>query len=140
MPAEADPSVPPPGSEHRDDLTITAETRILRRIPPGRSWVQLDPESGDFQPTSGNFDNHDSGTGTSVDIWEGDRTPENMLTDEHRGFGVVSLTVEEIRCQGLGVIRWPEPDNPFHALLQGPKPGKVKKSLKRSARWEIQPQ
>lgn len=94
----------------------------MRRIPP----KQVARDTSPLRPASSNFENSPDGTGTSVDIWEADCGPENTLAG-HPGFGLVVLTVQDVREQG--VIRWPVPGNQHHALLQGKKTQGVRRRL-----------
>ena len=84
-----------PGDIFNDDETISPQTEVLRRIPPDR--IVLDEP--DHRPQSGNFSNHSDGTGTSVSILAEGRNPLDVLEDLE-GFGLVKLTVQDIRDAG----------------------------------------
>jgi hypothetical protein len=84
------------------------------------------------------FDNSPDGSGTSVDIVEAIGQYEKTLQG-HEGFGLVCLTVEQIRSVGLGIKRAPIPGNPQHAILLGPKK-KVKRELAKMAEWIKRPE
>ena len=119
-----------PGDELIDDASIPNETRILRRIAP--TQVKMD---GDIaRPQSDAFSNSPDGSGTSVDIWEGDLQPEDTLAG-HDGFGLVWLTVADVRAAGLGVIRNKIPGNPHHTLIQGKKTKGKQRQMARAGRW-----
>jgi hypothetical protein len=63
---------------------------------------------------------------------------EKTLKD-HEGFGLVVLTVEQIRSVGLGIKRDPVPGNPEHAVLLGPKKASRRKKLAKMAVWIKRP-
>ena len=123
-----------PGDVYDHDETISPETKVLRRIPPDKI-VEGDPNQ---RPQSGNFSNHRNGTGTSVSIWVEGTDPLNLLA-EHEGFGVVSLTVRDIRDAGLGIIRAQSPDDPHHAHIQGKKTSAARRGLAEAAVWIRRP-
>ncbi len=135
MPETDGENGPPPGDDNHNDRTIDSGLRVLRRIPPGK--ITKDLAGGPSRPQSGNFENHPDGSGTSVDIWEAQRVPTDLLQDGLEAFGVVSLSIEDIRQLDLGVIRWPLDGNPHHAHLQGRKTGGKRKRLAKLANWEI---
>ncbi len=113
-----------------DTVSITDETRLLRRIPPGRTKkgeLGLRPQSDCFSDPPGS-------TGMSVDVWEDARNPEDLLVG-HDGFGVVWITVGDVRKLGLEIVRDRQPDNPYHALVQGKKTTGIKRRLAVAARW-----
>ena len=125
-------AAPPNGDELKDDSKISSDTKVLRRIPPEK----IKPKTR--IPSSDNFSNHYDGSGTSVTIWADGVTPDDVLKD-HESFGLVALTVAEIRAQGLGIIRAPLPDNPNHAHLQGKKTTGKKRRLAAAAEWIREP-
>ncbi len=119
-----------PGDELIDDASIPNETRILRRVAP--TQVKM---AGDIvRPQSNAFSNSPDGRGTSIDIWDGDRQPEGTLAG-HDGFGLVWLTVADVRAAGLGVIRNKIPGNPHHTLIQGKKTKGIQRQLATAAHW-----
>lgn len=131
---------PPPqaalsGEQYQDDPNIPDNAKLLRRIPGGR----FTEKAGARVPNSDCFKNSSDGTGTSIDIWEDDWSPQKCLEGQAEGFGVVAVTAGQLRGLGIGVIRAPLPDNPHHALLQGPKGKKTLKKLAKLCEWEIMP-
>jgi len=91
--------------------------------------------TGDIaRPQSDAFSNSPDGSATSVDIWEGDRQPEDTLAG-HDDFGLVWLTVADVRAAGLGVIRNKIGGNPHHALIQGKKTKGKQRKLASVACW-----
>lgn len=128
----------PDGDEHIDDPELGDDLRVLRRIRPSEVVKEQD------RPSSSNFYNDKEGKGTSVDLWEPDRRPDDVLKG-HDGYGVVSISIGEIRRIGktkghpLGVIRVPQHNNRHHAHIQGRKTGSIRSALANAARWEIRP-
>lgn len=123
------------GDEYDDDDSIPRETKLLRRIAPG----QVTKDDHKERPRSNAFANHPDGSGTSVDIWETGREPADMLVD-YDDFGLVWLTVGDVRDAELGVIRAEQSDNPHHAHIQGRKTTARKRRLAKAARWIKQPE
>lgn len=121
--------------EQANAASITDETRLLRRIPPGRT---VEGESG-RRPQSDCFSDPPGGAGMSVDIWEQGREPDDLLVG-HDGFGVVWVTVGDVRKLGLEVVRDRHPDNPYHALVRGKKTSGIKRRLAVAARWFRMPE
>lgn len=120
--------------ECADDPAISPETKLLRRIPPGR-WRK---DASDPRPDSDNFSIDQDGTGTSVDIWEGELPPEECL-EGHEGFGLVSIKVEDVLNAGLTVRRIPIDGNDHHAEIQGKRNKRVKRKLAAASRWIKRP-
>ena len=121
-----------PGEVFKDDPTIPPEMRVLHRVHPNN---YVDSED---RPASSEFDNSSDGSGTSADLMEDDDQPERTLAG-HEGFGLVALTVADIRAAGLGVVRNPVEGNPQHVLIQGPKKRAAKRTLARQAEWIKRP-
>src|SRR3546814_4548338 len=119
---------PPPGHEELDDDDIPPDAILARRVY--WRWVEWpDPEE---RLTSEAFSDSPDGTGTSVDIVEGARLPEDSLVG-HPGHGLVTLTAADVRELGLGVIRVPQAGNVDHCQLQGRKKKTRKRDLNRAA-------
>jgi hypothetical protein len=115
-----------------DDPSIPANTKILRRIP---AFHYHAPED---RPASPAFNNSPDGSGTSVDIMASDEQCAKTLQG-HEDFGLVSLTVGQIRSVGLGIKRAPVDGNPQHAILLGPKK-RVGRKLAMMAVWVKRPE
>ena len=124
-----------PGDIFGDDETISPETVVLRRIPPGR----IVSDGLDQRPQSGNFSNHPDGTGTSVSILAEGRDPLDVL-EGLEGFGLVKLTVKDIRDAELGIVHHPLPDDPLHAHIQGSKTTARKRRLAMASIWIKRPE
>lgn len=63
---------------------------------------------------------------------------EDVL-DGYQGFGLVSLPVGSVRNQDQIVVRKPLPDNPAHGEVIGRKTRGVRRALKQSAVWIVEP-
>jgi len=74
-----------------------------------------------------------------MDVWEGDWSPQKCLEGHSEGFGVVAITAGKLRQLGIGIVRAPLPDNPYHVVLQGPKGKKTLKKLAKLCEWEVMP-
>ena len=122
------------GDQIDDDASILPDTRVLRRIPPGRVAKKTPTK----RPQTDNFKNSRDDTGTSVSVWEKANSPDKVLRG-HKGFGLVSLTVGDIRDAGLGIVRAPNPEDPHHAHIQGKKTGAAKRGLAKAAVWISRP-
>jgi hypothetical protein len=124
------------GDVDDDDVSIPDEMRVLRRIPPGMTAPK---DANSRRPSSDNFCNDpEDGSGTSVDLWDGTEDPLASL-EGHDGFGLVSITVGEIRATGLGVCPAPLDDNPRHAVIQGRKTDGIMRRLARASVWIREP-
>ena len=122
------------GDTFRDDKSISSDVKLLRRIPPGETRAS---PSG-LIPRSNNFSNDANGGGTSVDIWEDGREPEDLLVG-HENFGLVWVTVGDLREAELGIVRDQLRDNPHHALIQGRKTKSRLRRLARASNWIREP-
>ena len=124
------------GDEFDDDGSIPSEAKVLRRIPPGRFVEDRDGP----RPQSDNFSNSPDGTGTSVTILAEGIDPRELL-EGHDGFGLVSLSVQDIRDAGLGIVRKPiVGGDQNHAHIQGKKKKKIERQLAGAAEWIVMPE
>lgn len=125
---------------HTDDPTIAPDDPLWRRIPP--TWVVFDENLGRKRPTSAAFDNARNGSAMSVvlgrTVQESGRTPESALAS-HRDFLLASITAGLARQLGQIVARDPLPDEPAHAVVAGPKTGRVRTTFARQAIWILPP-
>ena len=115
-----------------DDPSITDETKVLRRVVPGRySRTSGIPEEGTFRKDG-------DGTGTSVTLWLSDEDL-NITRAPHPDFGVVSLYVSEFRKLGLSIAYVDEPGNPNHCEVFGDRTKGNRVQLAKAARWVAYP-
>ncbi len=66
------------------------------------------------------------------------RTPEDVLA-AFDGYGLAAITAGSARAFKQGVSATPEPDEPAHASVFGPKTGSTKKGMAKAARFLIAP-
>lgn len=111
-----------------DDLTISDQARLLRRVPPHQVI--------DGQPYSRNF-NHSATekTGWSCTLWESNQDLDYLM-NEHEHFGCVRIKAGDLRSEGLQIIRVPLPNNPNHCEVFGPMTSKAQaRKLCGKATW-----
>jgi hypothetical protein len=128
-------------ADYEDDHDIRDDETVLRRVPP--QWIKNDVTTNDLIPSSGAFqDRKESGAmsvGLLSEIRARDLGPEVMLAGYGPAYGLVSLSVREVRALGQGVVRAPTDAEPWHALVFGPKPKKVQAALKLGCEWVVRP-
>ncbi|MCI0560009.1 MAG: hypothetical protein MN733_16085 [Nitrososphaera sp.] len=120
----------------RQDL-IPDDAKILRRIPPGR----VAEATPDKRPQSDNFKVKKNEAGVSVNVWESDEAFQRTI-EGHEEFGVVWLSVKEVRRLGLDVIFTVDPDDPdneFHAEIRGDSTQSQCKNLAKGSIWIKRP-
>lgn len=115
-----------------DDASIPGDTKILRRVVPGRySRTTGLAEEGTFRRKAGE-------SGLSVTLWQSAADLEITLAP-HPGFGVIGLLVREVRGEQLTIAFTEEPGNPNHCELFGDLPGSKRQRLANIARWVVYP-
>lgn len=124
--------------ESHDDQSVPGDTELWRRIPNWPNRVVYDENLGRVRPSSANFDDHPNGTPMSVAIADGIVTHQEVLRD-HPSFYLVGFTVGQIRDVGLGILRRPLVDQPWHGEVTGRKSASVKSRLARQSFWIIAP-
>ncbi len=120
-----------PGRHPLDDPSIDDAVRLLRRVPPGPTWVAGERlSSGTFKARS-----HDVGASVVLEdeLLRSGRPLEAVLSG-HPGFGLVAVSAGQVRALGAGVRRVPLPDEPAHAELVGVTGG-ISKRLAGLAEW-----
>lgn len=122
-----------------DDPTIADATVLWRRIPPNGDVTSIvfDGTLQRQRPSSGNFDDHPDGSGMSVTMNLGQ--PNDQALQGHEGFLLVAFTAGEARALGLSLMRQPEPNDPNHVEIIGPKTKRVKNWLAKNCGWVIPP-
>lgn len=68
---------------------------------------------------------------------EGDE-PGRVLAD-HEGFGLVAIPVGQVRSRDQTVHPDPDPEEPSHAKVCGPKPKSTRRWFARQAEWVVEP-
>ena len=74
----------------------------------------------------------------SVVIAREGRDPAEILVG-HDGFGLVSLTVEDLASVEQVVVHDPQDDEPDHALVVGTKTQGRRREMAKASRWVIRP-
>lgn len=127
--------------DYEDDRNIPDEDVVLRRVPG--LWIRRDPVTGAPTVSSGAFQNRKESGAMSVgllsEIRQRGRDPLVMLEGMGPEYGLVSLTVGQLRVQGQGVVRAPTDPEPWHALVLGPKPKSVQAAFKLDCTWVRHP-
>ena len=119
------------GEELLEPPPLPDDAVVLRRIPDNSTTPYLNS----VRPNSDNFkDEHDGEC--SVDLYVDEQQPERTL-DGHDGYGLIALTVAEIRSVGLDVKVDRIDGNPAHALIIGDKTQPRRRRLSKIAshRW-----
>lgn len=117
------------------DEPLNDDIRILRRIPPHG----VHPRDPSKRPISLSFKPRKNEAELSVDVWEAGNTPVDTIQratnvlPEGEEYGVVSMTVGDVRELRLDVVRNRQPDNPFHALISGPFTNSIPTKLSKKA-------
>ena len=123
-----------------DDLTISDEDRLFRRVPP--EWVVCDDNRRPIAVSSAAFSNSSDGSGMSVSI-ESVMTRKNLseqdILREYEGFGLVAITAGLAREKGQGIVKKPTDRDPAHGEVTGKKRVSVKRAFKRNAEWIVRP-
>lgn len=116
---------------------------LWRRVPPNE---QIPPESpGDaVNPKGSAFRTKGTEDGVSVGLAAAfaaaQKGPRDLLAlaDADETWGVLEITVGEIRANGLDVEV--DPKDPFHALIKPPPSGGKSRHLSKNvARWILKP-
>ena len=123
-----------------DDPAISDASALWRRVHP--SWIVRDDNRGGMRLSSAAFDDSADGSPLSVLIAEvvlqTKRTAQAVLAD-FDGYALAATTAGNARKQGQGIAATPEPDEPAHASVFGPKTKSIKRVMAKDATWVIGP-
>jgi hypothetical protein len=119
-----------------DDPTIPDDAIIWRCVVP--QWVVPGRDGEGVRPSTGAFDDSSDADPMSAVLASGERDPKSVIPTTRPNASVVAFTAKALRDLGLELERAPEPDEPHHILVRGPKTKAVKKALSRSARWVVE--
>ncbi len=116
-----------------DDASINGAVRLLRRVPSGRlSGCRPDTSnfrvSGAVDPITGIV------LGLSVTVWQTAGDLEDVLRFNEQ-FGVLCLNAEQVREQGLEIVRYPLVGNLNHCEVYGQLSSSKRNALRNAARW-----
>jgi len=123
-------------SPSQDDLSITDEERLWRRIIP--NWLHREPD-GKVRPSSHAFIDRRSG---NVSVHIASLTDSARVLADYPDYSIAEIEVRLPRSLGYAIVPAPTPADPSHALIC-PPPGRqaVSKSharmMARSARWIV---
>ena len=121
-----------PIPNYQDDPTIGHDVSLWRRVNPIHFVKE---NNGTVRPSSAAFQDHPNGTPMSVVI-AAECTIERALAG-YTGFGIVAITAGLARQYGQGIMRTPQPNEPAHADVFGPKPKNVTRSLAKGSVWVV---
>jgi hypothetical protein len=119
----------------QDDLTITNEERLFRRIH--LSQIVKDDDTGRARVSSGAFTDKELSINIeSVLIGNGEAV--DTCLRNYRGHKLVCFTAGQARQLQQIVCRDPiSPDNLSHGLVYGSKSRRIREGLRDSAEWVI---
>lgn len=109
-------------------------TVVWRRIPP---W-HFPKRPRQDRPDSAAFDDDAPGEPMSVIVARPSRNPREALAG-HEDFGLVELDVAALEREGLRLVADPQPTEPDHGLVVGPKTKAVRRAMAKSSRWVVRP-
>ena len=121
---------------YRDDLEITDETRLFRRVHP--TQLVRDDDTGFSRVSSGVFRDQELSIDIESVLVLHNETAEYCLRNypDHK---LVSLMARDGRNHQQSVCHDPQFDNPSHGLIYGTKTGRIRDSLRDAALWVIPP-
>jgi len=129
-----------------DATTIPNDARLYRRVNP--VWVVYDKNKGERRPSSQNFQNSKDGSAMSVfaeniAIANGE-TPADFLRGRWSTWFLAAVTAGSMRELGQRVYldtsnQDPDDWHPSHAVVDGPKPAKIRPKLGERSEWVVPP-
>lgn len=136
---------------YQDDTSISDDDFVYRRVGPDFWDGNLSHHRGvgpglrtnAFQPwpEAKALAEGLPATGMSVGLRsvldEHDKVPSIMLAKFESSYGLVGVAVVELRAAGLGLVRWPTDEEPWHCVVfHRPNLRKFPKGVQKSLRWE----
>lgn len=132
--------------EKDDDLTITDDDGLLRRVPNWPNMVKYDENINAYRTTSVCFS--DPGTkdrevsiSLEKDLLDSGNEHTDLITN-HPGFGLAKIIASFARNDLTPkqiINRNPTEDDPFHGLIIGDKTKKTKRDLAKNAELLFDP-
>lgn len=121
------------------DLPLPDELVLWRRIPREKFVSVTDAEGIiRMRPSSDSFADN-SKDGSSMSVFDSASCGGlDRIRQGHEQFGVVAITVGQMREAGLTVVRTPA-GGPGHCEVVGKKTGGVKNKLVKSSTWVFLP-
>ena len=123
-----------------DDLTITNDDQLLRRISP--QWFVPDYNEGRWRPSSASFEDSPDNTPMSVhlvSVLEAAGIPSASVLHGHEGYGLVQFAASMARQLAQLLVRDPQPNEPAHVLVVGNKSRSIRRQFAMSAVWVVEP-
>lgn len=116
-------------------LPLPDELVVWRRIPKDKVVTVTDEDGQSrIRPSSDNFVDNPK-NGSSMSVYDSDSCGGiERLLSQHEDFGVVAITVGQMREIGLGLIRTSQ-DGPGHCEVVGKKTGGVRNKLVKASIW-----
>lgn len=120
-----------------DPAGVPSDTFLYRRIRP--EWYVADGTGGHrassaaFQDLRGSLS-----VALGVVLECHNRPPEDVVAN-FPGYGLYRLSVGFVRGLGLGVIRDPTEDEPWHGSVCGKKTKSIKTQLSNGGEWALRP-
>lgn len=123
-----------------DDPTIPNESIVYRRITP--EWYKVDPGTGKRRLTTAAFSDHGGAMSVAIGVeLEAGRYEPTEILANCPGYGLVAISVGELRRLGMGVVRSPTDGELCHGDVHGKKTRATKKKLRDAAEqhWIVKP-
>ena len=119
-----------------DDVTISNEDRLLRRVRPNQLIVETD---GSQRPSSAIFKAPELSINIESLMIEQNRKPEDSLTN-YPGEFLTSITAGQVRVYNLPIVKDIEPSSdPAHGLVLGKKTNSFANAMVRQQQWIVPP-
>jgi len=128
-----------------DDLTISDDEGLLRRVPNLPNMFKVDHNTGKTRPSSVVFSDRADGIKLSVTLESPllkDSSEYSHAIKQFPGFGLLKLTAGFVRHQvkpAQMIQRDPTADDPHHALVIGDKSKATCQAMAKAAIWKIKP-
>ena len=123
-----------------DDPTIGDDAVLWRRVFP--AWIVPDQNAGGLRVSSAAFDDSKDGTPLSALLAEivaqTGRTAQHVLAG-YDGYALAAIAAGVARHHAQGIAKTPEPDEPAHVSVFGPKTTSNKRGMAKVATWVIAP-
>jgi hypothetical protein len=125
-----------PGRVFEDDPSIPGDERLFRRIP--RTWVNWD-ENGNPAISSAAFRDEELSVNLESVMVRNGHPPADAIRN-YLGYGLAAITAAHARSLNQAVARDPQPEEPAHGVVYGPKKrGGVGGKLRDGAVWVVTP-
>ncbi len=121
---------------YEDDPSIKGAWTLWRRIPP---WHFTPDGKGGQRASSAAFEDDPDGDPMSVTIVEKGGEIDRAMAG-HDGYGLVAISVQEMRDKGQKIVFKPTADEPAHGIVVGEKNKKrFCRKVAKAAKWVVPP-